>query len=173
MKSPKFVSLCVAVLAISLAGCSGGDKAPEPVPTPTPITLEVKETKRDVTAEIKKLVPGEDTGTNKALIIDGDILLVTYGAKNCITEPTSAKLTDSNTFLVEVPETKPLIACEGDVVPQGWDIDVPEDRAKEIKSAQLTFPSGISGGISIYSESLSPDVPADVKGSQGVEMSKK
>lgn len=163
MKNRKLVSLCGIGIALSLTGCFGNsEKEAEPAPVPAPLTLEVKETKRDVNNEIKELVPSDDEETNKALILGDDLLLVTYGTKDCIAKPDAVKLTDGNTLLVEMPENKPLLACKGEKAAQGWDIEVPEKRAKDIKSAQLTFPGGRSGGISVYGENLSPDVPKDV-----------
>jgi len=162
MKNRKLMSLFIAGVALSLTGCVGGDKEPTPpAPSAAPITLEIQETKRNTNEEIKKLVPSDDAKTNKALIIGDDILLVTYGTDNCINQPSSVRLTEGNTLLVEVPENKPLLACKGESEPQGWDVKVPDKRAKEIKSAQLTFPSGISGGISIYGENLAPAVPEE------------
>lgn len=167
MKSRRIVSLVALGLTLSLTGCFGGDKEPEPDASPAPIELEVTETKKNVKDEIKKLVNNDDLVTNKALILGDELLLVTYATEDCTAPPNSAMLKDGNTLLVEIPESKPLLACKGEPEPQGWDIKVPEGKASEIKSAQLTFPSGLSGGISVYSVDEATAEPEETRSLRG------
>jgi hypothetical protein len=167
MKASKVVSLSLLSVTVTLAlsGCFGGkdDKTPSPTPNATPMALEFSETKRDIAGEIKKVVPQDDAKTNKAIIGSDSILLVTYAADNCVTPPNSVQITEGNTLLVEIPEAKPLIACKGDIKPHGWDIKVPDNRGDKIKSAQLTFPSGISGGLAVYVSNPEDDSPESTK----------
>lgn len=166
MKSRNIVSLVAVGLALSLTGCFGGDKGPISDASPALIELKISETKKNVNDELQKLSLTDDMKTNKALIIGDDLLLVTYAPESCVEPPNSALLKDGNTLLVEIPEAKPPIACKGKAEPQGWDIEVPEKKASEIKSAQLTFSSGLSGGISVY---VLDDKPVDSKETSTLE----
>lgn len=159
------VPLGVAAMALSLSGCFGGEEEKEQgAGAPVPVTLEVQETKRPLDEEIKRIRPAGDDSLNKAILLeDGGILLVTYSADNCVTAPNYAKWIGGSTLSIEIPEPQPLIACEGEIKPRGWDITVPGGKEIDIKSAELMFPDGKSGGISLYSDTMSPDIPEEVK----------